>query len=125
MAKERKKPTYKIDEKNKIVIIYSNMEQTAAEKQFIKDYYLDAGYTLKLVERKINPTVEEMMEALKNADMDLYNAFVEAYNTKLKKTEKGEKAKFNESGFAKACKIYNTWDKARREAEKKAQEEAE
>lgn len=101
-----KPTTFRIDNKKKDIIIYTNVEPISAEQNLI-NFYLTQGYSPKLEEKKKSLTIEDMRKELE-ADEQILKAFNEAYDTK---TEKGKKVAFNETGFAKACKIYNDWKK--------------
>ena len=91
----KKAETFRIIEKKKEIILYTNVELNPAEEK-LKEYYLSHGYEPKFEEKKKGITVGEMREELKK-DVDTYNAFEQAYK------EKG--------GFHKACKIYTAWKK--------------
>lgn len=91
-----KAKSFKLDEKKKIITIYTNIEQPASEKTLL-EFYLDKGYTPKFEEKKPTKTVKEMRKELA-ADEETLKAFDAAY-------------KKHDSGFFDACKIYTAWKK--------------
>lgn len=95
----RKAQSFKVDEKNKAIILYTNVEQNPAEKSLI-DFYLSSGYLPKFAEKKAGKSIAEMRKELK-ADAEALAKFEEAYNNKD-----------NKKAFFDACKIYNAWAKA-------------
>ena len=100
----KKAQSFKLDVKNKTIILFTNVEQTTAEKTLF-EFYLNQGYTPKFEEKKKGITVKEMRENLK-ADPDTLNKFNEIYKCKDK-----DKIEKKEAGFHAACKLYNEWKK--------------
>lgn len=100
----KKAQTFKIDEKKKAIIIYTNVETNAAEET-LKSFYLNNGYKPLFDEKKKGITVDEMREEMKN-DKDALAKFNEMYENKDKKAIEEKKA-----GFHAACKFYNQWKK--------------
>lgn len=90
-----KAKSFKLDEKKKAIILYTNVE--APEEQVLVDFYLKAGYTPKLEEKKPSKSVNDMREELKG-DEETLKKFNAAYNDK-------------KQGFFVACKIYAAWKK--------------
>lgn len=91
-----KKPqSFKINEKKKEIILYTNVEQNNAEKELIK-FYLTSGYSPKMEEKKKSPTVAEMRKQMKSEPNTL-ELFEKAYKEK--------------NGFHKAMKIYSDFIK--------------
>ena len=105
-----KPKSFKVEEAKKTIILYTNVEPGA--EQTLINYYLGQGYQPKLAEKKETPTVNAMRKELE-ADPETLKAFNKAYDEKVK-TEKGKKVDFKDTGFAKACKIYNEWKKAQK-----------
>lgn len=91
----RKVKSFKLDEKNKIIIIYTNVEPSPAEVE-LKNYYLDNNYKPMLDEKKPSLTIAQMRKELK-ADEKAAAEFEAAYKEK--------------NGFFNACKIYTNWKK--------------
>lgn len=91
----RKPVSFRVNEKKKEIILYTNVELNPAEEK-LKEFYLSHNYTAKMEEKKKGITVDEMREELKK-DADTYNAFEKVYKEK--------------NGFHKACKIYTEWKK--------------
>ena len=89
-----KPESFKLNEKKKAIIIYTNIE-VAAEKQAI-DFYLSRGYTPLFEEKKAAKTVDEMRKEL-SAD----EAALKKFNTEYAK----------KNGFFGACKVYAEWKK--------------
>lgn len=118
----RKPDTFIVDEKKKVITIYTNVEIIEAEER-LKNYYLQNGYTPLFGEKKKSISVEEMRKELAD-DEETLKAFNEAYKEKTK-AEKGKKVDFKATGFAKACKIYNNWKKAQKKAEAETKSETE
>lgn len=99
-----KPESFKADPKKKVITIYTNIDNIPAEQMLI-GVYISQGYAVKMEEKKATKTVEDMRKELK-ADTDVLKAFEEAY------AEKADgKKEFKETGFAKACKVYNDWKK--------------
>ena len=90
----RKAKSFKLDEKNKKIILYTNVDEPA-EKQII-DYYLNKGYAPMFDEKKASKTVADMRKELE-ADPETLKAFNAAYK--------------KDKGFFSACKIYSDWKK--------------
>lgn len=90
--------SFRLDEKKKTIIIYTNVEEPA-EKMLI-DYYLKAGYAPKMEVKKPSKSVNDMRKELE-ADPDTLKAFNAAYKAKGK-------------GFFEACKIYAAWKKGQK-----------
>lgn len=109
MARKAAKKGYKVDTAKKIITIYSNVEQSAADKEDIQ-LYVSAGYVIKRAKRAA--TVEEMRDALKAADPKAAEEFDKLYEMKKVVIDGKE-----ELGFHAAVKFYNNWKK---EQEKKA-----
>lgn len=105
-----KAESFRIDEKKKNIILYSNVSANGAEKQLI-DYYLSNGYKPKTEEKKAGITVKEMRKELEAAP-DVLAKFNEAYEKKTKKKD-GEKG---EVPYFAACKIYTNWKKEQKKA---------
>ena len=103
----RKAESFKIDEKTKSIIVYTNVEQNPAEEKAMK-MYVSMGYTLKFAEKKATMGIEEMRAELE-ADTEALNKFNEVYATKAKKN--ATKKEKSEVGFFGACKVYNEWKK--------------
>ena len=90
------KPTsFKLNEKKKTIVIYTNVEANA-EKTLI-DFYLGQGYAPMFEEKKPSKKVDDMKKELK-ADPETLAKFEAAYEQK--------------NGFFDACKIYAEWKKA-------------
>lgn len=94
----RKAQSFKLDEKKKKIIIYTNVEASPAEVE-LKNYYLSNGYAPMMEEKKAGITVKEMRKELK-ADEKTAAEFEAAYKEK--------------NGFFNACKIYTNWKKAQK-----------
>ena len=90
----KKAESFKVNTTKKTITLYTNVEQTTAEKTLI-EIYLNQGFIPMFEEKKKGKTVEEMRKELKGTD----------------KLAEFEKAYQEEKGFFKACKIYNTWKK--------------
>jgi hypothetical protein len=90
--------SFKVDEKKKQIIIYTNVESNPAE-ELLKSFYLNNGYMPMMGEKKKGATVEEMRKDMEGTE------YLERFNAAYK--EKG--------GFHVACKIYNEWKKANKE----------
>lgn len=93
-----KAESFKVDEKKKAIVIYTNVAATPAEET-AKEYYMKNGYTPMFAEKKKGATVAQMRADMKGTE------FAEKFETAYK--EKG--------GFHKACKIYAEWKKANKE----------
>ena len=100
------KPTsFKLDEKKKAIVIYTNIE-APAEKLLI-DFYLTNGYAPMFDEKK-SFTVKDMRKAMKD-DQKALDEFNAIYAKKVdKKASEDEK---KSAGFFGACKFYNEWKK--------------
>ena len=92
----RKTESFKLEESKKVIVLYDNIEPSAAEQTLI-NYYLSNGFMPMLETKKKGKTVAEMREDLK-ADEETLKKFNTLYD------EKG--------GFHKACKVYAEWKKA-------------
>lgn len=91
-----KKPqSFKINEKKKEIILYTNVEQNIAEKELIK-FYLTSGYSPKMEEKKKSIKVAEMRKQMKS-DPKTLELFEKTYKEK--------------DGFHKAMKIYSDFVK--------------
>lgn len=88
-----KAKSFRIIEKKKAIVIYTNVEEIESEKPLI-EIYLKAGYTPMIEEKKKGTTVAEMREEMKYDEKALAD-FNKAY---------GEKG-----GFHSACKVYTKW----------------
>ncbi len=95
----RKPVSFKLNEKNKTIIIYTNVDASEAEKD-LKDFYLKQGYKPMFEEKKPSLTIAKMRKEL-STDEAALKAFNEAYNKKEKEA------------FFKACKIYTDWKKGK------------
>lgn len=93
----KKAESFKVNAEEKTIIIYSNVEQTTAEKSLI-EFYLTQNYTPLFEKKKKGITVEEMRKELKGTD-------------KLAEFERLYKSKKEGEGFHSACKLYNAWKK--------------
>lgn len=90
----KKAESFKVNAEKKTITLYTNVEQTTAEKNLI-EFYLNQGYSPLFEEKKKGVSVSEMRKALKGTD----------------KLEEFEKAYKEKDGFFKACKIYTSWKK--------------
>ena len=90
----RKPQSFKLNEKKKIIILYTNV-RIEAENDLI-NFYLDRGYAPMYEEKKPSVKVEDMRKALE-ADKETLKKFDDAYKEK--------------NGFFEACKIYTAWNK--------------
>lgn len=106
----KKIQSFRIDEKKKAIIIYTNVEPIAAEET-VKTFYLNKGYMPLLEEKKKGITVEEMREEMKD-DIKALEEFNKLYTCKDKKKIEEKKA-----GFHAACKFFNKWVKEQEKAE--------
>ena len=101
MAKEKK--NYSVSS-SKMTITADVATLNEQELSAVKNY-MALGY--KLVNKKLSKSLSiDEMRAELAADADTLKAFNAAYG---EKTKKG--AGFKETGFGKACKIYNEWKK--------------
>lgn len=95
-------------------IIAEIAKLTPEEIQEIKNY-MAFGYTLvdkKTTKKKTkSKTIAEMRAELKEAP-EILKKFNEAYETKAPKGNKD----FKQTGFGKACDIYNDWVKNKKKA---------
>lgn len=111
-----KKPqSFKLDEKRKVIILYSNV-RIEAENDLI-NFYLDRGYKPMYEVKKAPTKIEDMRKELE-ADKEALAKFEEIYKTKVSKDASKEEKK--RVGFFGACKYYTDWKK-----KQKAQAEAE
>ena len=92
MAKQAK--SFKLNADKQTITLYTNVEQSAAEKTLI-EFYLNKGYTPLFDEKKKGKSVDEMRKEMKGTDA--LTQFEKAYAEK--------------NGFFNACKIYNAWKK--------------
>lgn len=106
----KKIQSFRIDEKKKAIIIYTNVEPIAAEET-VKTFYLNKGYMPLLEEKKKGITVEEMREEMKD-DINALEEFNKLYTCKDKKKIEEKKA-----GFHAACKFFNKWSKEQEKSE--------
>ena len=98
------KPTsFRLDEKKKVIILYTNETQTDGDKALIQ-MYIASGYTAKFEVKKPAKTVAQMRKELEK-DENALKAFNDAYADK-------------DRGFFEACKIYNAWEKKNKPAKK-------
>ena len=93
----KKAESFKVNAKKKEITLYTNVEQTTAEKTLI-EIYLNQGFTPLFEEKKKGITVAEMRKDLKGTD-------------KLAEFERLYKSKKDGEGFHSACKLYNAWKK--------------
>ena len=100
----KKVQSFRIDEKKKAIIIYTNVEPIAAEES-LKGFYLTNGYRPYFEEKKKGVTVDEMIAEF-GEDEEAIKKFEELYSCKDKK-----KIENKEAGFHAACKFYNNWKK--------------
>ena len=110
----RKADSFRLIEKQKVIVLYTNETPTPAEETLIK-FYLSAGYAPKMEEKKPGIKIKEMRKKLEKDAPDVLEKFNKAYNNKEDK-----KAFFN------ACKVYSDWEKAQKnkpEAEEQAEAE--
>ena len=112
-----KAKSFKIDDKTKTIIVYTNVEQNPAEEKAMK-MYVSMGYTLKFAEKKAKFGVKEMRAKLKN-DPKALEEFNKIYKTKASKDATKEEK--SEVGFFGACKYYNNWAKKNGEEEADAE----
>lgn len=98
----KKTQSFRIDEKKKVIVVYTNVETNAAEES-LKAFYLNNGYKPLLEEKKKGITVKEMQKKLQ-ADEKALAEFNELYNCKDKQALENKKG-----GFHAACKYYNEW----------------
>ena len=96
----RNATSFRVIEKQKVIVLYTNETPNPAEETLIK-FYLSAGYAPKMEEKKPGIKIAEMRKKLEKEAPDVLKAFNEAYGKKEDK-----KAFFN------ACKIYSDWEKA-------------
>lgn len=102
----KKAESYKLNEKKKEIIIYTNVEASKAEIE-AREFYMKNGYTVKFEEKKPPKTVAEMKKEL-SVDEEALKKFQELYDTKG-----GEKP-----GFFLACKFYADWKKEQKKKNK-------
>ena len=101
----RKADSFRVVEKGKKIIVYTNVEMTEAEEKLFNTY-VKLGYTPLFEEKKPSKTVEDMRKEL-SADKDALKQFEEIYN---KKKKKGDKS----TPFFDACKFYQQWAKEKK-----------
>lgn len=102
---------YKVDNEKKIVYRYIG---TNATKRDLDDIalYVQCGYEMRWVKAPL--TVAKMRRELETlAPKGTLEAFNAAYSEKSTTTD------FSETGFSKACKIYQDWKKSYNKAKKK------
>lgn len=98
----RKANSFKVNDKEREIIIYSNVEQPPVESNLVA-FYLTNGYKPKFEEKKKGKTVSEMRAELKVLGDDKLAEFNRLYKIKADKKDKNSK-----SGFHLACKYYNS-----------------
>lgn len=114
------KPTsFKLDEKKKVIVIYTNIE-APAEKLLI-DFYLTKGYAPMFDEKK-SFTVKDMRKAMKD-DKKALEEFNAIYAKKVDNNASEEEKR--NSGFFGACKYYNDWKKAVKQVKTETEEKTE
>lgn len=89
--------SYKVDKKNMVVVMFSNIEQTPTDKMII-DTYVRNGYTLKS-EKKTS--VEDMRK-----ELELCAEALEEFNRLYELNEVG-----GALGFHRACQYYTKFKK--------------
>lgn len=115
-----KATSFKVDDKKKVIILYSNVEAPAGEKALI-EFYLTKGYTPMFEEKKDGISIKEMRAELEKKDKDALKKFDEIYE--IKATEQMTKAEKKEIGFFGACKFYNQWTKEQKNKKQQEQEQ--
>lgn len=112
----KKEKHYKVDSDKKIIYRYLGTQPSARDLEDIK-MYVDCGYIVKWVKAPL--TVAKMRAILKanNAEEELA-AFDKAYKEKAVKGN----TDFSETGFSKACKIYQDWKRKNKKTKKSAEE---
>ena len=106
-----KAESFRLDDKKKVIILYTNVEPNFAEKSLI-EFYLNKGYTPKMEEKKPTKTVADMREDLKD-DLEALEEFHRLYKLKV------EKDSNDKSGFHQAAKYYADFMKKKKASEKK------
>ena len=106
-----KAESFKLDEKKKVIVLYTNVEPNYAEKSLI-EFYLKNGYAPKMEEKKRTKTVAEMRKDF-GEDKEALAEFNRLYKIKANK-DKEEK-----SGFHQATKFYVEFMKKKKAAEGK------
>lgn len=91
-----KAKSFRVDIPKQIIVLYSNVEATTAEKTLI-EYYLSKGFMPKFEEKKKGTRVADMRKDMAK-DKEALNKFNELYAVK--------------GGFHNACKFYAEWKKA-------------
>lgn len=87
--------------------VIANVAELTENELAIVRNYIALGYTLKEKNTKQKTkSIADMREELKN-DKETLEKFEAAYATKAPKGNKD----FKETGFGKACMIYNAWAK--------------
>ena len=117
----RKPKSFKLDEKKKVIILYTNV-RIEAENDLI-NFYLDRGYAPMYEEKKDTVKIKEMRDELKKKDEKALAEFNRIYAIKVDANASKEEKK--NSGFFGACKLYNEWKKANKQAKEEANAEAE
>ena len=105
-----KPQSFKLNEKNKSIILYTNV-RIPAENDLI-NFYLDRGYAPMYEEKKATTSVEDMRKAMKD-DQKALDEFNAIYAKKVGKDASKEEKK--SAGFFGACKFYNEWKKKNKE----------
>lgn len=102
---------YRIKE-NTIIADIPNL--TSIEIQEVRNY-MALGFTLKVKTKSIS--IVEMRAALEKAP-DTLKDFDNALADKKTKDAAGNTLSFKDTGFGKACKIYNDWKKENKKENK-------
>lgn len=102
----RKPKSFKLNEKNKSIILYTNVR--LPEETDLINFYLDRGYTPMYEEKKPATKVEDMRKEMKD-DKEALEKFNAIYAKKVGKDASKEEKK--SAGFFGACKFYNEWKK--------------
>lgn len=102
-----KATSFKVDDKKKAIIVYTNVEAPVGEKTMI-EFYLGMGYALLFEEKKKSKGIPEMREELAK-DPDALAEFNKIYATKP--AEDATKEDKGKVGFFGACKYYTEWAK--------------
>lgn len=98
MARTQK--SYRVDTKNRKVILFTNIEQTSEDKLCINNY-IECGYKLK-TEKKIS--IDDMRKDLGKINEEALKEFNRLYDLN---EEKGA------LGFHRACQFYTRFKKVR------------
>lgn len=89
-----KPKSFRLPKGKKEIVLYSNVEQSEAEKGLIK-FYLESGYTPKIEVKKKTKTIVDIRKELEK-DNEALTEFNKIYKAK-------------DGGFFKAMKYYNEW----------------